>query len=301
MSMDVLWMSRLVLSAAVLTVPAVAQTEHKLTARELFYTPVTNVKPKAQTSKPARQAPKTKPDKPAVRRDSNGPSTTVPDEPVGVVKQRRDTTLEDGATIQTVSTLPPLALRYSILKRNESDEYLEVDPETVFRAGDRIRVSVQANDSAYLYIVQKGSSNSWDLLFPNEDTEHGSNRIERNRQYVIPSGARFTFDDRPGTERLFIVVSRQPQEDMESLIYSLSKPVSEESKPSTPKALLAQARPIDDGLIGRLRSQMLARDLVFEKVDESKPGPKKETAMYVATQDESPNARLVVDLSLNHR
>jgi hypothetical protein len=64
--------------------------------------------------------------------------------------------------------------------------------------------------------------------------------------------------------------------------------------------LLAQNRPIDDGLMNRLRSQVYARDLVFEKVDESTPGDKKEKAAYVVNWNTAPDARLVVDLSLKH-
>ena len=73
--------------------------------------------------------------------------------------------------------------------------YDEVDTDSVFRSGDKIRVSVESNDNGYLYIVQQGSSKTWNLLFPNADTEHGSNRIERHREIEIPGGARFTFDE----------------------------------------------------------------------------------------------------------
>ena len=51
---------------------------------------------------------------------------------------------------------------------------------------------------------------------------------------------------------------------------------------------------------------VLARDLVFEKVNDDAPvntsgGTRKEKAMYVATPDRSANARVVVDLTLNHQ
>jgi hypothetical protein len=95
---------------------------------------------------------------------------------------------------------------------------------------------------------------------------------------------------------------------MEKLIYSLSsgakKPAAAPSgdKPDPPKLLLASAKPIDDAFISKLRAQLTARDLVFEKVDESKPGPnnQREKAMYVATQDRTQDAHIVVDLRLRH-
>lgn len=299
--MLVLRFPRLAAASLAFCAAATAQTGHKLTARELFYTPVTNVRPAAAaTSKPAVSKPAPERSSPVVKRRSK---TQAPDEGETVVKQRQS----DPAVqppLRTVAGLPPLALRYSLLKSSSDDSYREVDPESVFHSGDRIRVAVEANDAAYLYIVQQGSSKTWNVLFPNASTGNGDNRIEPNRQYVIPSGARFTFDDQPGIERLFLILSRQPEPSIESLIYSLSTggaPARQETGAPQSKVLLAAARPIDDGVIARLRSQMVARDLVFEKVDESQPGPRKETAMYVATHDRTPGARIVVDLNLNHR
>jgi hypothetical protein len=64
--------------------------------------------------------------------------------------------------------------------------------------------------------------------------------------------------------------------------------------------LLAQnLRPIDDDLIGRLRAA--SRDLMVEKVDADTAGPKKEYAVYAVNASGAPDARVVADVSLNHR
>jgi Domain of unknown function (DUF4384) len=200
---------------------------------------------------------------------------------------------------------PPLALRYSLLKQHAGGEYAEVSPDTVFRSGDRIRVSLEANDTSYLYIVQQGSSKAWNVLFPSSEIDEGSNHIERSRRYTIPAGGRFVFDEQAGTEKLFIVLSRRPEPDLEKMIYDLSgKSPTPAATPADrkPKMVLAQNR-IDDSLVNRLRSQMVARDLVFEKVDDDKPAPTgaREKAMYYSTQDRTARARIVVDLNLRHQ
>jgi hypothetical protein len=59
--------------------------------------------------------------------------------------------------------------------------------------------------------------------------------------------------------------------------------------------------PVDDALVGRLRNQVYARDLVFEKVDDSTPGDKKEKAVYVVNPTGSPESRLVADVTLKHQ
>jgi hypothetical protein len=278
--------------AAVASVaPLLAQTERKMTARELFYTPVVDVKSdtKPQAAKPPKPV-KSRPE-PAAPKAPTETAKTQPAPPVDNVSHQEYT---------------PLALRYSLLKSASGDDYNEVNVDTVFRSGDKLKVAVEANDASYLYIVQQGSSKTWNLLFPNTEVEAGSNRVERNHKYVIPSQHRFVFDEQPGTERMFIVLSRRPEPDLEKLIYDLSQAGGEAASPaSTPSAapekkmLLASARPIDDAVVNRLRSQLVSRDLVFEKVDES--AGKKEKAMYVASKDRSGKARLVVDVNLKHR
>jgi hypothetical protein len=299
----------------VLAVSAHAQQQPELRARELFYTPV-EVKPATAPAKPvAVNRPKStaRPTQPRPAETGQAQSVQVAGRP----QENPDAGLVEGARMQKVSTLeptqadgPPLALKYRLLKLTSEGRYDEVDTDSVFRSGDKIRVSVESNDNGYLYIVQQGSSKTWNLLFPNADTEHGSNKIERHREIEIPGGARFTFDEQPGNERLFIVLTRRPEADLEKLIYTLSqngttKPAAVENTDEKPKMLMAGNR-IDDNVIDRLRGRVLARDLVFEKVNDPAPvstpvGTRKEKALYVATQDRSPNARVVVDLNLKHQ
>jgi hypothetical protein len=63
----------------------------------------------------------------------------------------------------------PLGLHYSLVKQVANNEALEVDPYAVFHSGDQIRLSIQANDNAYLYIVARGSSGKWSPLFPSKE------------------------------------------------------------------------------------------------------------------------------------
>lgn len=287
-----------------LAVAASAQQQPQLKARELFYTPITETTPT-----PSKEAPKVAVTKPA----KSKPARPNPKDGAEQASHKSQTpTLPDGTRVQNATAGepvvgPPLALKYRLLKRSDAGRYDEVDTDTVFRSGDKIRVSVESNDQGYLYIVQQGSSKTWNLLFPNEDTEHGSNHVQRNREYEIPGGGRFTFDEQPGEERMFLILTRRPEPDLEKLIYSLSqaKPASTETSTDKPKMMLAQGR-IDNAVIDKLRGRVLARDLVFEKVNDDAPvstsgGTRKEKALYVATPDRTANARVVVDLNLKHQ
>jgi hypothetical protein len=200
----------------------------------------------------------------------------------------------------------PLGLRYSILRNGAEGDYREVAPDTVFRSGDRIRVAVEVNDPGYLYIAVKGASGTWRVLFPTADIDGGNNRVENGRQFIIPSApGRFAFDQQPGEERIFIVLSRQPEPSLEKLIYSLGSqsvsPTSAPAAPSEPAKTLYASASFGDRLVDRLHSEVYARDLVFEKVDDATPGDKKENAVYVLNRTGSPDSRLVADVVLKHQ
>ena len=212
-----------------------------------------------------------------------------------------------------ISSQPPLGLRYSLLLSRANDPYREVDAATAFRSGDRLKVTVEANDDAYLYVIARGSSGLWKVLFPVSEVANGDNLIQPFRRYEVPNGGRFYFDDQAGEEKLFLVLTRKPEKNFEDLIYNITQPESQPVKPAagaparpaTPKTfqLAGLTRPIDDALVGKVRNDLIARDLVFEKVDDSKPGPaqQKETAVYVVNKNAGPNGKVIVDLKLEHK
>ena len=68
----------------------------------------------------------------------------------------------------------PLGLRYSILKQTDN-ALNEVKPDTVFRAGDHIRLSVMSNQKGFLYVISRGSSGIWTPLFPHPESSKKSN------------------------------------------------------------------------------------------------------------------------------
>ena len=238
--------------------------EPALKARELFYTPP----PDAAKPAPATKAPEARAATKAVAKSTTKSET------------------------HTLSASVPLGLRYAVLKRDASGQYNEVDPDTSFHSGDRIRLKVDANTSGYLYVVMRGSSGTWKLLFPSAEVAGGSNRVSKGESRQIPSGERgqFVFDEQAGNEKLFIVLTRQPEPDLDKLIYSMGGTVTKDGS----RSLVAQAS-LGDDVVSKLRTQVNSRDLVFEKVDST------ENAAYVVNPSGAPDARLVVDIALKHK
>lgn len=274
-----------------------SQTEEKFKARELFFTPppAAAQQPKP-TARPKKQASLPKQTQTAKKSTPSSASDSTP-------AAEFAKTGEPEVQVMNASSIP-LGLRYSILKR-QNGAFHEVDPESTFQSGDAIRVSVEANDTGYLYIVMKGTSGNWRLLFPSPEIDNGNNRVARGRRYQIPSKNAFVFDEQPGTEKLFLVLTRRPEPDLEKLIYALSSGQelpADTTRPEAKSMIMAENRQaIGDDLVNRLRGRVLARDLVFEKVDEKTPGEVKETAVYVVNHKRSADSRLVVDIQLEHR
>jgi hypothetical protein len=292
------WTCGFFLVAAAVMAQTAPQNGKKLSARELFYA---EAPPPAPAKAPAK-APAAKPVRQSV---ATAPTKATPP-PTAPARVNGDFSIPPPRTdivpvAYSPSTEKPLGLRYSFLRNAGGDEYREVSPDTVFHSGDRIRVAVQSNGEGYLYIVMKGASGTWKVLFPSAEVADGSNRVAAGRQTLIPPPPdRFAFDEQAGEERLFIVLSRQPEPSLEKLIYSLGSASPAANEP--PKQLLsASLAPVDDALVGRLRNQVYARDLIFEKVDDATPGDKKEKAVYVVNPTGSPESRLVADVTLKHR
>jgi len=321
-----LWKSSLLLTTCFLFVAAGQEpANHQLSARELFYSAVQTPPAKPQ---PAPAAAPTKTTQKAARTEVASTNTPPPARPQPVEtaptappaqtasparpsQPSSDSTsgariVPASATVGSVSPSAgmPLGLKYSILKKS-GDSMIEVPANSVFHAGDRIQINVQTNQPGYLYIISKGSSGTWKPMFPSSEVEDGNNRVDGFKTYIMPPKSRFLFDEQAGTEKLFVILARQPEPDLEKVIYSLQgggaapAPKKDEPAKNKPLLIMASAR-IDDMTVGRLRNAY-SRDLVIEKVDESTPGPRKEDAVYVVNPTGSGDSRVVADLELVHQ
>jgi hypothetical protein len=197
------------------------------------------------------------------------------------------------------ATYVPLGLRYGILKKSNSGDFSEVDVDTTFHTDDGIRVNVESNDDAYLYIVNQGSTGTWSLLFPSPEIDNGNNRVQARRRTVVPARGQFTFADQAGDERLLIILTREAEPDLEKLIYSLRQPQSTPDRPDQSKFLMVQNTPIDNAVVQQIRNTVMPRDLVFEKIIDD-PSPRKEKAAYVVNSSLGLDSRVVADLILKH-
>jgi hypothetical protein len=302
----------LVLSLTLCVFTAAAQNASppQFTARELFYSAASEpAKPTAPAPKPV-VAVKKPPVQTPPTQSTAVPTPSQPAQPV---------TRSDGAVVIKASlvTAPapatgtPLGLKYTILKKS-GDEMVEVPPDTVFHAGDRIQLSVQTNGPGYLYIILRGSSGTWRPMFPSPDVADGDNHVDGWNAKILPPKSRMVFDEQTGAEHIFVVFSRTPEDGLENMIYSLQdgakgKPAAakEPDKAKSKKYVMSASADIPDSAVGHLRDTY-TRDLVIEKVDEKTPedksaANKKENAVYVVNPSGSSDSRVVAEVTLVHQ
>ena len=282
--------------AAALALAQSPAPQARLTAREIFY-----------AAKPPDPAPAaaTKPKVPIT------PTSPPPKKPreTAQVAQAKPADLPVRLATDTTTNSSGLAMRWAITQLMPDGIKKEVPTTKSFKSGDRINVRVEVNDFGYLYILARGSSGKWSPLFPSPQISGGDNRVGPNQAYTIPAGFVFKFDETPGQENIFVVFSRKPEPDFDSLIYKVS-PDRKSSPPSPaepirpmPGIMLASNSSIGDPFVDRIRT-MYARDLIVEKVDgdvkTSSAGPRFEHASYVASKRQD-DPRVVAEVSLVHK
>ncbi len=138
----------------------------------------------------------------------SGEGTTVARTPSAPARQA----VQAEPRAQAPSPVKYMGVSYWIERLDRNGEMRRVNSSTVFRKGDRIRVSLKSNREGYLYVINLGSTGRSTMLFPNASTPDGSNLINANQTYDIPPNTFFRFDENPGEETLLVMLSPTPMD-----------------------------------------------------------------------------------------
>jgi Domain of unknown function (DUF4384) len=292
-------MKVVVLSVAVVCCAFYAQAQEALTPRDAFWSASDLVEvaanPAAQTAARVTHATETK------TRKATQPASS-PQKQKAVLVAAKGYGAEPRIVKFARVSQQPLGLRYALLKVGESGDLSEVLPENTFHSGDKVKISLMANQPGYIYIIQQGSSGNWRPLFPAQGDAPDSNRVEAGRVYQVPSGKSFQFNQQTGQERLFILLSRQVVSDLDGVIFNLRQ--QEKDPPASPGAGAEQVEAsnrISDDLVKKLQSRDLTE--VEDPPQETKDPGLGENAIYVVSQGKGNNAasQVFANLVLDHQ
>ncbi|HKV33106.1 MAG TPA: DUF4384 domain-containing protein [Pyrinomonadaceae bacterium] len=158
------------------------------------------------TSKPSRRRPK-----PVVQNDPGKAPEKKPNNPTGPGPSNKPS-----EPVRPVNAAR-IGLGMTLFTRDSNGLAIRVDPEHVFRKGDRVRVLLETNTDGYLYIFNQTNDGPVIMIYPDKDLDEAGNYIKAHIPWEIPSGASdqerlrwLVFDEFPGNERLFFVLTREP-------------------------------------------------------------------------------------------
>ncbi len=98
-----------------------------------------------------------------------------------------------------------------VLERLESGRWQDVPPQTVLNHGDEIRFRLTPSFPGFLYVYNKGSDGSSEMLFPLANS-NASNKMDPGASYHVPSGSAqtYTVEGKPGFDVVYFLVSPSP-------------------------------------------------------------------------------------------
>ena len=229
--------------------------------------------PPAEAVEPSlpRVATSTPPAKVELAKPSPRRSATSPAKPATAKELFYARTAAADAAGTSPSADVAAGLRYRLVSQLASGQEAEVVPATRFTSGDKVRFAFESNVDGYLYVIEEGSSGQWRVLFPNPQINGGTNFIRRAQTYPVPSSAWFVFDEQPGTERLFVLLSKEPMRELPGLNQAVT-----------------QYATVDPAVVQRLSRELKSRDLIFQSdaaPQRDSTGGSAAPAVYVVNRD----------------
>ncbi len=110
-----------------------------------------------------------------------------------------------------------IGLGYTLFMRDSFGKTVRVEPTREFHNGDSIRISLEPNVDGYLYVFHTENDSAAEMIYPDARLDSGDNSIEAHVPFEVPSSEEtderlrwFTFYGNGGTERLYVVLTREP-------------------------------------------------------------------------------------------
>jgi hypothetical protein len=199
----------------------------------------------------------------------------------------RSSPVKDMATLH-------LGLRYTLLIAPNKGPDQPVDPDRPFRNGECVAMELEANRSAYLYVFAKQSSGHWQPLFPHPELADERNVIDPGQKVRTPREACFEIANPPGSETLFVVLSREPRD-----IDDLQDAIRANEEKDSP-AQMASADRLKSA-VERMDHQFGTRDLAVRRPAKTSANEPGEKSVYVVNSSNKPTATLVTKIEIRHR
>jgi len=176
-----------------------------------------------------------------------------------------------------------LGVRYNVLRvLARVNHRTEVPPDTVFHEKECAAVRIQPNRGGFLYVFNQGSSGEWKALIPSPETADDENVVRAYALMDVPEKYCFEMDNKPGTERLLIVVTDKPEDvlKLNDTLKHASNIAARDLQPYT--------------------SNLQGRDLKITRVGNNPSAGEAPYSTYLVNGAATTSDRLVLEIKLKH-
>lgn len=177
-----------------------------------------------------------------------------------------------------------LGFRYNLLVRNAAKQYDRVPGDRILSEGDCFALEVQSNRSGYLYVLAKQSSGTWLPLLPSPQMPGESNVLDPGKKTIIPRDYCLVVRNPPGTETLFVVLSRDPRD-----FYELYEGIKSKAAAGGLNAAVT-----------RLSDRFSTPDVAVAKVDKPQNSEESRGSVYVVSKSDHPATSVVAQIQIRH-
>ncbi|MFA5865988.1 MAG: DUF4384 domain-containing protein [Phycisphaerae bacterium] len=228
----------------------------------------------------------------------------------------KGTQVKDIFYVPDVAPVPPgpsaplrLAVKYKILLHRPG--FTGTVPETYpFQKGDRFQIIFEGNAKGYIYLFNKGTSGRSVVLFPDKRINHGVNLIPSHIETVIPATGWYEFDEKTGTEEVYLFYTPKKIQDLEAPVASgvipeavwqgTVKPMMEQHAKRVSSGATKDIIYVEDGLnVKPSPSSPQLKPERFNCIPATQPNTV--TATYAATQTTDGDGLLIHEIKLCHK
>jgi len=205
---------------------------------------------------------------------------------------------------------PHLGLRYNLLLVNpDTGVSQQVSSTHIFRAGDCVALDIEANHSGYVYVLAKQSSGAWRPLLPSIDMPEETSVLDPGARKRVPANYCLEMKNPPGTETLFVVLSRSPSDVSD--LYRGIRGLHEEKAPADDGGArpqkqadaplqMADARLVNDS-VEKMAQAFGTRDIAIRRVNQPISSNEPKGLVYVVNSSPKPVTTITTKIQIHHR
>jgi len=91
---------------------------------------------------------------------------------------------------------------------------------SIFRSGDKFRLRLTPRQDCHVYLLNRGTSGNYTVLFPKSQINTGSNFVPAGVCVMIPAEGSYQFDERTGFEEVILCACRRPYPPLDQLAWA---------------------------------------------------------------------------------